>query len=128
METILLAKVFGLYMLISGVAIWGRQRFFAPVLGAFAEDRALRIVVGAIELVFGLFLVNIHNVWGTLPESIITLFAWAMLLEGAFYLVASDATVEKMIKKFTRKAWFMWGGIVAIALGLYLAGFGYGFF
>jgi len=128
METILLAKVLGLYMLISGVAIWGRQRFFAPVLGAFAEDRLLRVVIGAIELIAGLFLVNLHNTWGTLPESFISLFGWVLLLEGAFYLVASDATIEKMIGMFKKKAWFMWGGVIAIALGLYLAGYGYGFF
>lgn len=126
--TILLAKVFGLYSLIGGVAIWLRQRHFAPILGAFVEERLLRVVVGAAELVGGLFLVNTHNVWGSAPEIVVTVFGWLLLLEGLFYMVASDSMIEKMIKMFTRKEWFMWGGIFAFVLGAYLAGFGYGLF
>lgn len=124
--TILLAKVFGLYMLISGIGIWTRQRFFMPVLGAFAEDRLVRVVIGAGEIVAGLFLVNLHTVWGTLPETLVTLFGWTMLLEGIYYLLASDNSVEKLVRAFNNKTWFRWSAIFAITVGAYLAGYGYG--
>lgn len=124
--TILLSKVFGLYMLIAGAGVLWRQRFFMPVLGAFAEDRLVRVVIGALELMAGLFLVNLHTVWGTWPEIIVTLFGWTMFLEGVYYLLASDNSVDKLVRAFNNKTWFRWSALAAIVLGAYLAGYGYG--
>ncbi|MCI0597671.1 hypothetical protein L0Y34_01175, partial [Candidatus Parcubacteria bacterium] len=65
--TILLAKVFGLYLLVAGVAILFRRRHVMLAVAAFVEDKSARLIAGLIALLAGLFLVNTHNDWSTLP-------------------------------------------------------------
>lgn len=126
--TILLAKVFGIYMIIGGVAIMLRQRYFMPVIGAFAKERLTRLVVAILELIGGLLIIMTHNVWGSLPEIVVSLFGWIMAIEGAFYMLAPDETVEHIIEAFNVKAWYTFGGLFSIVLGAYLAGGAFGLF
>ncbi len=124
--TILLAKVFGIYLIFGGIAIWWRHRFFIPVLGNFAHDPLLRLIVGTIEVVGGLFLVLQHNVWESAASSLVSFFGWMLLIEGALYMVLSDKTVERMYAMVNRPVWYVFGGIFAILTGLYLTAFGFG--
>ena len=124
--TILLAQVIGLYFIICGIGVWLRRRHFAPVLGAFAHDPLTRIVIATLEIIGGLFLVLTHNIWTSAAASIVSLTGWLLLLEGVFYMLASDRTVESMIKNFNKRAWYTFGGIGAIIVGLYLVAYGFG--
>jgi len=124
--TILLAKVIGLYLIIGGASIMLRERHFIPVVGAFVEERLTRLIVGMLELIAGLFLVVAHTNWSSLPAGILTVFGWALVIEGTLYLILPDESIEKMIKRMNVTGWYIAGGIFAIALGTYLAGFGFG--
>lgn len=126
--TILLAKVFGLYLIISGAVIMVRQRYFIPVVGTFVEERFLRLVLAAGELLVGLFLIIGHNDWTSWPAGIISLFGWWIILESLAYLVLPDALIEKLIRSFNIPSWYTGGGIFAIVIGAYLALFGFGWF
>lgn len=126
--TIFLAKLFGLYAIIGGVVILIRESYFLPVLGAFVKERLLRLVIAILEVLGGLALVLTHNNWSSLAAGIITVFGWAMLLEGVFYMVASDDAIESLMKVFNNKTWYLFSGILSIAFGIYLTGFGFGFF
>lgn len=124
--TILLAKVFGLYLIIGGASIMLRERYFMPVVGAFVEERLTRLVVGILELLGGLFLAVSHTDWSSVPAGIITAFGWVLVIEGTLYLLLPDESVEKLIKAMNSKYWYILGGALAIFLGTYLAGFGFG--
>jgi uncharacterized membrane protein HdeD (DUF308 family) len=126
--TILLAKVLGLYMLIAGIAVLLRKREFLLAIGAFVEDKSTRLIAALFTLLVGLFLVNLHNDWSTLPSSLITLFGWIATIKGIAYLVLKETTLEKLVKYFYNRKWFLIDGIISVLLGLYLAGFGYGWF
>lgn len=126
--TLLLAKVFGIYLIVGGIAIWTRRRFFMPVLGNFAHDPLIRLIVGTLELVGGLFLVLTHNVWASAPASLVTLFGWMLAVEGAFYMIASDEVVDRMFSLLNRPWWYTVGGIFAVLTGLYLTAYGFGLF
>lgn len=128
MLTILLAKVLGLYMFIAGVAVLTRRRQILMAIGALVEDKSARLVVGLFTLLIGLFLANLHNDWSTLPASLVTLFAWLAVLKGALYLFLKESTLDGMVKYFYNRKWFVVDGAIAVLLGLYLAGFGYGWF
>lgn len=124
--TIFLSQLFGIYALVGGFAILARRRYFLPIVGGFAEERLTRLVVAILELLGGLALVLSHNVWGTLPEIIISLFGWGLVLEGAFYMLASDDAVEALIKQVNVPAWYWVGGVISLVVGAYLAAFGFG--
>lgn len=125
-HTLYLAQVLGLYLLIAGAVVMLRKRYFIPVVGAFIEDRMLRLIVAMVEVLGGLFLVVGHAIWSPLPAAIITLFGLLLVAEGIMYLVLSDEMVERYIDMVNKPAWYILGGLGSIALGGYLAAAGFG--
>jgi len=124
--TVYLSQVLGLFLIICGVAIMVRRSYFAPVVGGFVEDRLTRMIVGVLELLAGLFLATAHTDWSSLPASIITAIGWLLVLEGTAYLLLSDKQMTSIIKMANNKAWYVFGGILSILLGVYLASYGFG--
>lgn len=128
MLTILLAKVLGSYIAIAGAAILTRKRFFMSAFSAFIEDKASRFLLAAIDMLFGLFVINMHNDWSTLPAGIITLIGWGGLVKGVIAIFAKDSSLEKFAMKFKEKKWYVAESIVLIVVGIYLAAYGFGIF
>jgi hypothetical protein len=125
--TILLSKVFGIYLLVGGLAYMTRQRYFMAVVHDFVGDRALRMIISVAELIAGLFLVLNHNLWDTWPERIVSLVGWLVVIEGAFYLLMPESVVKKTLRAFNTKGWYVGGGIISILLGIYLMNYGFDF-
>lgn len=123
--TILLAKVIGIVLVMTGAAILFRRNYFLPVFAAYVEQRLVRTTMSMIELLAGVFLVVGHNRWSPLPAAIITMLGWMAVLESTIYLFLSDRLVAKFIAAFNTPAWYVVGGLLAIVVGVYLAGFGF---
>lgn len=125
--TLYLAKVLGVYLLVTGAALLVRRGYFIPVLGAFVEERSHRMIIGLLELLAGLALVMAHLEWSSPAATIISVIGIMTALEGFMYLVVADETIEKYIKMFNVQAWYIAGGLLAIAMGAYLALYGFAF-
>ena len=123
--TVLLSKVLGLCLIVIGAAIILRRHYFLPVFAAYVEQRLLRTVVSMIELAVGLLLV-VNNVWSPLPAAIMTLLGWMAAAEAIAYLFLPDVLVARLIDTFNTATWYILGGGLAIGVGLYIAGFGFG--
>ncbi len=123
--TILLSKVFGIYLVILGVACLARRKYLSSVFAGFVDHRLLRMVIAIAELVAGLFLVITHQDWSNLAAGIITFFGWAMTIEGVAYLFLSDRAVAKLFKVFNTKVWYIVGGLLSVVVGLYLISIGW---
>lgn len=123
--TILLSKVFGIYLIVGGLAIIVRRKYFMSVVHQWVDHGMLRMIVAIAEFVAGLFIIMTHNIWETLPEGIVSAAGWILMLEGAFYLFASEKLVRKLMKMFNTKMWYIVGGLLSIALGAYLINFGF---
>jgi len=124
--TIFLAKVLGISLVIIGAALLIRRDYYVSVFGTFVEQRLTRVVLAIIELVAALALVMAHTVWSPLPAAIITLFGWIAAIEAAAYLVLPDNAIAALFARFNTPGWYLFGGVLAIALGAYLSGFGFG--
>ncbi len=126
--TILLAQVFGLYAIIVGLAVLANRRHIMLGVAALVEERFAQLIAGILALLLGSFLVNIHNDWSTLPAALVSFFGWAALVKGILYLLLPEASLGKLVRKLNQRRWYMIDGIVVVLYGLYLAGFGYGWF
>jgi hypothetical protein len=126
--TILLAKVFGLYMLIAGLAMLTNRSHMMLAIVALAKDRGSQLVAGTVALFFGLLIVNIHNVWGPLPASLVSLIGWLGVLKGIAYLALPEAKLTKLMHMVSERKWYMVDVAIAVVIGLYLTGFGFGWF
>lgn len=84
-------------------------------------------MISAIELLVALFLVMMHNEWSSIPAVIITLFGWMALMESIVYLALPNRVVEPLIADFNIPMLYVFGGVVALVLGVHLSTFGFGF-
>lgn len=128
MLTVLLAKVIGTYMVIGGIAILTRKRFFMSAFSSLIEDKGSRFLLAAIDTIFGLFIINLHDDWSTLPAGIVTFIGWAALAKGVIAIFAKDAVLEKFAVKFREKKWYFAEALVVIVVGLYLVAFAFNWF
>jgi hypothetical protein len=66
-----------------------------------------------------------RNTWSHFTGAIITLVSWMAVAEAAAYLLLPDTLVARFIGTFNTAFWYIVGGLVAMAVGLYLVGFGF---
>lgn len=124
--TILLAKALGLFLMIAGFSVMVRKHYFVPVIGGFVEERFMRMLLGILELLAGLFLVVQHFDFSTLPATIISALGIALVAEGTLYLLLPDRIVAKVIRFYNVPLWYAFGGTFSVLLGAYLVFFGFG--
>ncbi len=126
--TIFLAKVIGLYMLIAGLALFLNRRHMMLAVVSLGKERASQLIGGIVALFIGLVVVNLHNEWSTLPAALVSLVGWLGVLKGIAYLFLPEAKLAKFMHALSERKWYAIDGAVAILLGLYLTGFGFGWF
>jgi hypothetical protein len=124
--TMLLSRVLGLFLVILGALILLRRRYYLSVFAEFGRARLTRTVISMAELLAGLFLLVIHNRWSSFAAGLVSLIGWMAVLESLIYLALPDRIVEKFLKTFNTPGWYLCGGVLAIATGLYLAAYGFG--
>lgn len=126
--TIFLAQVFGLYMIIVGLAIIANRKHIMLAVAALVEERLAQLMAGIMALLMGLFLVNLHNDWSTMPAAVVSLICWTIFVKGLLYLFIPEPSLSKLVRKLNQRKWYMIDGVIAVLVGIYLAGFGYGWF
>lgn len=125
--SIFLAKLFGLYFLIAGGIIMLRQKSFMPIVTEFFGSKPLIMLVGLVELVAGIAIAVAHPYATPDWRGVITLIGYWMIVEGIVYLASPYAKLHRMLRHFNTPTWYTSGGLVAVVLGAYLAGKGFGF-
>lgn len=128
MLEVFIAKVLGLYLIIMGAIVLFKKRSVMPAVVDIAKNRALTLVLGALELVAGLAIVVAYQEVSVSPTGLISLIGYMMVVEGVVYLALPARRVQKMVRSFGNRQWYLASGVVAVLAGIYLAGFGFGLF
>lgn len=128
MLEVFIAKVLGLYLIIMGAIVLFKKRSVMPAVADIARNRALTLVLGALELVAGLALIVVYQEVSVSPVGLISLIGYIMVIEGVVYLALPTRRIQKMVRSFGNKQWYLASGVVAVLAGIYLAGFGFGLF
>jgi len=117
--SLLLAKVFGPYLVVIGVVALHRRKEISVRLSHVFKNKGLLYTMSALELLTGLFIVVGHSVWSGWPL-IITILGWLMVLEAILYLFAPNSLTKKVITWFSQKTWYTLFSVISIVLGIYL--------
>ena len=125
--SIFLAKIFGLYMIIIGLAFILKHRIFVRMISDAIKNlhAVYFLIIG--ELLLGLLLVLHHNIWEADWRIIITIISWITLIEAFFYLILPHSVLMRVMHSLNTNAMYVFGGVLSIILGLYLAYIGFGF-
>jgi hypothetical protein len=125
---IFLAKLFGLYFLITGIIILIRRRAVMPAVSELAGNRPVLLTLAIIEIGAGLALVLSYPTIEWSVEGVFATIGYMLLVEGVIYLAAPYKATQKFIKSFNKSEWFMSGGVGALLVGVYLVAYGFNLF
>lgn len=123
--SIVLAQVFGLYFVATGIAALLRGKELRAAVDEFKKSHT-SIFLGAVLVLFGLFLVLNHNIWDGTWKVWITIISWLTLLEGLVYLWLPRKAVGELLDWFNTRWWYIVGTLFALILGAYLISIGFG--
>ena len=124
--SIFLAKLFGLYFLIAGGIVMFRQKSFMPIMMDILGNRGLLMTVAFCQLLAGLALLLAHPVFEYSWKGLITAIGVWIMIEALFYLSVPYTRIMRVIRLFSTPTWYTSGGLLAIVIGAYLTGKGFG--
>ncbi len=125
--TILLARIFGLFFLLATLMVFANRKALMINVAAMFKERFAQWLAAMIALLGGLTYVNLYQDWSSLPSCILSAIGWFILAKGLIYAFLPDVQFAKFTKILNENAWYTMDGVLALILGIYLTGFGYGF-
>jgi hypothetical protein len=123
--SIFIAKLMGPILFVVGAAVLINEKSFRALAKELLGSHALIYLFGIIDLLLGLVLVTVHNVWVADWRVIITLIGWISIVRGVVRILFAPYIMKNGLK-LIRKPWLFTGvAIVALILGAVLSYYGY---
>ncbi|HEY4511979.1 MAG TPA: hypothetical protein VJH55_04015 [Candidatus Paceibacterota bacterium] len=122
--SIFLAKVLGLFSVISAIVVMFRYKKTIALEKEVVADEGLAMFAGYTILLLGILLVVSHQVWTADWRVVITIIGWLVILKGLGRILFPEA-VKKLIEKKQSKPAFVTGEIALFCIGLYLLYYGF---
>jgi len=116
--TILVAKILGIYLIVSGLFLLLKGKTVPHLLKDFFDHPATVYLTGVILIFLSSMYLVQYNIWDGSWKVLVTLFAWIVMLKGLSYILFPQALNQIMVKKF-RKSFGIYG-VIAIIIGTYL--------
>ena len=116
--TILVAKTLGVYFVVSGFFLILRGKTVSNILKDFFDHPAIVFLTGIVLIFLSSAYLIEHNIWDGNWQTIITMFAWFMLLKGLAYMFVPDALNDIAVKKYKHLTNLF--GLISIIVGVTL--------
>lgn len=119
-KSIYLARVIGLYYLITGIFTFVFYTDIDLIIKSFVSQPSLIILVGITTLIVGLLLVVYHNLWVKDWRVVITLIAWLTLIIGVIRLFCYNYIPSISNWVLAHKGFMLIPLIIFFLLGIFL--------
>lgn len=120
-----LARIIGPILIIVAVGVLLNLRNYRKLLDEFPASTSLLYLGGLMSLVFGILIVQFHNVWKLDWPLIITILGWGGVVKGALIMVFPKA-VSRLADPYKKHTGLVIGWVlVALAIGILLTVMGY---
>ncbi|MEX1382797.1 hypothetical protein [Lutibacter sp.] len=84
--SILIAKIIGIVYVSFGIGLLANKAFYKETISNLFENSGYLIIGGFIAIVFGVFIIENHNIWEANWTVIISIIGWIALLKGILLL------------------------------------------
>lgn len=84
--SVLVAKIIGIVYVSFGIGLIVNKAFYKDAMARLLQNSGYLIIGGFIAIVFGVLIIENHNVWEPNWTVIITLIGWIALLKGILLL------------------------------------------
>lgn len=117
--TTYLASIWGPVMLAVALGVFMNAAYYRKVYRDLEQDTLAALVFGMLAMAIGIMQVQVHNLWDTVPQILVSLLGWAVLLKGAAFLLAPKL-VDSMGDRWANMKLIPVAGTAMLLLGGYL--------
>jgi len=117
----LLAALVGPLLLILGLSLLLYTDVWRKLAGEWEKNHFTLYSIMVVNILFGLLIINTHNVWELTPYVAITLVGWVGFLKAAAYFLLPGKSYVDMCKSLNNKSIYQLSGLVAAVLGGWLS-------
>ena len=124
-NTALLAQFLGLFSVILALSMLAQRKMVVHIMKDVLKNRSTTYLIGMLEVVGGLLLVLNHAVWDSALTTAISVLGWLLLIEGVFYLFATQKFIKSIVKILDNYKAYYISSVLYFIFGVYLvyAGF-----
>ncbi|MBU6323092.1 MAG: hypothetical protein KGI41_00820 [Patescibacteria group bacterium] len=123
-STVFIAQMMGPILFAVGIGVLVSKDYYLDVYRNLKNETLAVLTAGIIATAAGIVLVLNHNTWMTLPEMLVSLFGWIVLIKGLVLLVFPKA-MERVGANFAKAGYMNACGVVVLVVGAYLTWFAY---
>jgi hypothetical protein len=122
--TMLLAQIWGPVMIAVGLGFFTSPAYYSKVYRDLEKAPFAVLFFGMFAIAAGILQLQVHTIWNTLPQIVITLLGWGLIVKGVicvtFPALADRGGDWALDAKVVPAA-----GAVILLLGAYLSWIGY---
>lgn len=122
--TIFLAQMWGPIILVLGIGMFTSRSFYAKIYHDLQKEPLAVLIFAMVGMAAGITQVLSHNVWETLPQVLVSLLGWGLVLKAATFAVAPKF-VDRSGDMAVQSKMLPVVGAVMLAAGAYLTYFAY---
>lgn len=123
--TRLLARIFGPYLLLSGIVLAVRRADLPAILDAFQRDLGLTVTAGFMTLLFGVVFVALHNRWRGPVQVVVSLIGWLFAIKGLLLLLGFTPYAQVTAGIVASSGVMLGTGLVFVIVGIWLSWAGF---
>lgn len=122
--TIFLAQLWGPIIFVIGLGIFTSRSFYAKIYHDLQKEPLAVLIFAMAGMAAGIIQVLSHNTWETLPQILISLLGWGLVLKAATFAVAPKF-VDRSGDLAVQSKMLPVVGAVMLVAGAYLTYFAY---
>lgn len=115
---LIVAKLLGTYLVVSGLFLIMRGKTVPHLLKDFFGHPAIVYLTGLVLVTLSTLLIIENNVWNGSWYSVISVFAWLVLLKGLGYIFFPEV-LQRMARRRLAGSLSLFG-LVAVIIGVYI--------
>jgi len=120
-----LAGLLGPMFVVLGLSILLYAKQWVKVYDGWAKGHFALLPLMFFLMLFGLFIIKLHNVWEWNYLLLVTLSGWGMFLKGALYFLAPQSVLKAALGLGKNPALMYFGGLVILVMGAALGYYAY---
>ena len=114
----LVLKVFSVYLVVAGLFLIFKGKSIPLMLKDFFGHQSTVYLSGIILIFLSSMYLIQYNIWDGTWQTLVTIFAWLVLVKGLLYIFAPKTLSNMSFKKY--RSFFSVYGVFAIIVGFYL--------
>ena len=96
--TSFIAQFLGYFLVLVGGGMLLKRKTVEVSIKNVIKNKGSLYLIGVLEIGAGLLLILSHPSWVTLTDKAISALSWFLLIEGLFFMVASQKQVKEILK------------------------------